>query len=96
MDSRRSYWNQLRTRFGLQEPARSKAEPQTVFATKASLPLVLRAEVGVAGMGASEPGDPHGLFAFPSDVAVDPNDSSVYVADFAASKVQTFQVGMPR
>ena len=67
-----------------------------MFATKVSLPLVLRAEVGVAGMGASEPGDPHGLFAFPSDVAVDPDDGSVYVADFAASKVQRFQVGLRR
>jgi len=32
----------------------------------------------------------------PTDVAIDPDDGSVYVADFAASKVQRFQVVLRR
>ncbi len=42
-----------------------------------------------AGMGATEPGNPHGLYAFPSDVAV-ATDGTIYVSNTHAYEILVF------
>ena len=48
------------------------------------------ARPGHAGMGATGLGDPHGLYAFPSDVAVAP-DGTIYVSNTHAYELLVFE-----
>ena len=52
--------------------------------------LLAAARPGHAGMGATGPGDPHGLYAFPSDVAVAP-DGTIYVSNTHAYELLVFE-----
>ena len=53
---------------------------------------LLAAARGHAGMGATKPGDPHGLYAFASDVAVAP-DGTIYVSNTHAYEILVFEPG---
>ena len=87
MDSGSTSWTPTAASCGISTAARRHV------AARAEIPgmsdLLGDARPGHAGMGATGPGDPHGLYAFPSDVAV-ATDGTIYVSNTHAYEVLVF------